>query len=319
MTDAPTIETPATGSDPRLLRRVRWGTVVNLLMVSAPYAGFLYSIVKDGDHVWLIFVLVVILATPLVAPFLFVLFRVRAGLTRDGMTLAMSSSTALLGILTALTALYLYLAVEVLREGQLRSEFLLLLLPLACVLLMTPAWIVRMSAKQAYTSLWPTEKPRRVVLEAAGLLLVFVFFIGLAGASLPEMVSHRRPANEASALGSLRTINTAAIAYESTYANGFPPSLGVLGPGNPETCSAADLIESVLAGGKKTGYLFVYTPGPKVEKPAKGCPPGAKSYTVTARPQEFGKTGHRNFFTDETGVIRVTSENRAATVKDPPI
>jgi len=41
--------------------------------------------------------------------------------------------------------------------------------------------------------------------------------------------------------------------------------------------------------------------------------------TYTARPVERGRTGYRSFFADQTGVIRATSEDRAANVSDPPI
>ena len=46
---------------------------------------------------------------------------------------------------------------------------------------------------------------------------------------------------------------------------------------------------------------------------------GGCGRTYTARPVAPGKTGYRSFFADETGVIRATSEDRAANVSDPPI
>ncbi len=39
---------------------------------------------------------------------------------------------------------------------------------------------------------------------------------------------------------------------------------------------------------------------------------------MTARPIRF-RRGWWNFFTDETGFIRFTEENRLATAKDPPL
>ena len=48
-----------------------------------------------------------------------------------------------------------------------------------------------------------------------------------------------------------------------------------------------------------------------------------KSYTVLARPVEFGieweGTGEQNYFTDQSGIIRRTSEDRSANATDPPI
>ena len=122
--------------------------------------------------------------------------------------------------------------------------------------------------------------------------------------------------NESSAVGSLRSINTSEETYASTYGKGFSPMLATLGPpaqGSQPSASAADLIDSVLASGQKSGYNFIYTPGPR---DAQGRIP---SYTVLARPATPGVSGQRNFFTDETGVIRATLEDRPATAADPPI
>jgi hypothetical protein len=65
------------------------------------------------------------------------------------------------------------------------------------------------------------------------------------------------------------------------------------------------------------GYSFDYRGEPS-DKTVEGCKV-AKNYMATARPVVFGKTGRRSFFVDQTGVIRCTSENRSATVGDPPI
>jgi hypothetical protein len=144
----------------------------------------------------------------------------------------------------------------------------------------------------------------------------FVLFL-LRGGGPP-----RGQANDSSAVGALRTLNTAAVTYEGTYNNGYPPSLQALadpGSGQQPSCAAAALIDSTLASGQKSGYRFTYTPGPAVEKAAAGCPPGVKSYTFIARPFEFGKTGRYNLFTDETAIIRVTREDRVATAHDPEL
>ena len=115
-------------------------------------------------------------------------------------------------------------------------------------------------------------------------------------------------------MGALRTLNTAAVTYSSTY-GGFPPSLvslGSGGSGTPASAQAADLIDPVLAGGIKNGYVFIYTPGQTDEKG------NVLEYTITADPIEFGKGGQRFFFTDHSGVIRSSTRGRA-TVNDEPI
>ena len=117
------------------------------------------------------------------------------------------------------------------------------------------------------------------------------------------------------AVAALRTLNTAEVAYAATYHRGYSPTLAALGPaeGAPSSTSAADLIDSSLAGGVKSGYRFTYTPG----QPDRDG--HIQTYTITARPLEFGRTGQTNYFTDQTGTIRQTPEDRFATAKDPAI
>ncbi len=148
-----------------------------------------------------------------------------------------------------------------------------------------------------------------------GALFLFVLIIPLAIA-IPGLLRSPISANQASAVGSLRTINTAEITYADTYKAGYSPTLAALGPppGDAQpSASAASLIDSVLAGGVKSGYRFTYVPGPP-DKTGH-----IKTYTVVARPVEYGKRGRMSFFTDESGVIRKTDEDRLASAKDPPI
>lgn len=140
------------------------------------------------------------------------------------------------------------------------------------------------------------------------------------------------------AVGSLRTINTAEITYAATYGGSYSPSLAELGvppEGTPPSASAAGLIDSALASGIKRiriydlvddivdpvevslgrresehGYRYDYRPGPRDEQGR------INSYKICARP-----IGERraSFFTDETGVIRETYEDRCPNEKDLPI
>lgn len=94
------------------------------------------------------------------------------------------------------------------------------------------------------------------------LLIVVAIILIIAAIAIPNLVRSRIAANEASAVGSLRSINTACMTYSANY-GGFPPTLASLRPaGGVPTPAAADLIDSVLAGGTKSGYVFTYSPGP---------------------------------------------------------
>ena len=98
------------------------------------------------------------------------------------------------------------------------------------------------------------------------------------------------------------------------------PRLGSPGEGKQPNQSSADLVDEVLSGQvngtattfTKNGYRFTYTPG------AAGFGQIA-TYTITAQPLEYGVSGLRSFFTDQSAVLRSTDENRVATERDNPI
>ena len=124
----------------------------------------------------------------------------------------------------------------------------------------------------------------------------------LFSVATPNLLRSRMAANEASAVGSLRTLNTALSTYSTDYGH-YPPALSNLGPpvsGGPANEEAADLIDPVLAGGHKSGYVFAYQALPPLGAGLRG------SYTINASPSEPGNTGGRVFSTDESGVLRAS-------------
>jgi len=141
------------------------------------------------------------------------------------------------------------------------------------------------------------------------LLIVVAIILIIAAIAIPNLLRSRMAANEASAVGSLRTINTACVTYSTIYQNvGYPATLAAMGPAGPATSTNADLIDSVLSAGTKSGYQFVFTA-------AAGTPtPG---YSVTANPTSRGTTGQRGFYTDESGVIRADPTTTATSTSSP--
>jgi len=134
------------------------------------------------------------------------------------------------------------------------------------------------------------------------LLIVVAIILIIAAIAIPNLLRSRMAANEASAVGSLRTLSTTAVAYSSTYDAGFPATLAAMGPATPATCAAADLIDSVLVTGVKSGYTFTYNPIGTSQTVA-GCI-GYPQYVISAVPTAPGSTGQRSFCTTESGVIR---------------
>ena len=60
------------------------------------------------------------------------------------------------------------------------------------------------------------------------LLIVVAIILIIAAIAIPNLLRARIAANEASAVGSVRTINTAQVTYSTTYGTGFT-SLAQLG------------------------------------------------------------------------------------------
>ena len=142
------------------------------------------------------------------------------------------------------------------------------------------------------------------------LLIVVAIILIIAAIAIPNLLRSRMAANEASAVGSIRTINTAAISFNSSYGDGFPSLLseiGTTGTGGV-TCQNAQYLDPLLTTGKKSGYSFTMTAGTIVVAAANvpaGCVAGyTDGYVAQATPQNLGTTGQRGFCSDATGVIR---------------
>jgi type IV pilus assembly protein PilA len=131
------------------------------------------------------------------------------------------------------------------------------------------------------------------------LLIVVAIILIIAAIAIPNLLRSRIAANEASAVGSMRTLNTAEITYNTTYnTSGFTCNLPDLAPpsgGGSATSTAAGLIDSTLAAGTKSGYAFALTG-------CTGTP--VATYQSTADPVTAGTTGQRSFCSDNSGVIK---------------
>ena len=153
------------------------------------------------------------------------------------------------------------------------------------------------------------------------LLIVVAIILIIAAIAIPNLLRSRIAANQASAVGSLRTLNTAEVTYATTYNTGYSGSLGDLGPpmgGQTPTATAAGLIDEVLSGGSatatissKSGYAFVYTPA------ATDVSGKINTYGITATPISVGTTGTNYYFTDQSGVIRQNSTAVAGSSDSP--
>jgi len=145
------------------------------------------------------------------------------------------------------------------------------------------------------------------------LLIVVTIILIIAAIAIPNLMRSKMTANEAAAVEALRTLNSTAVMYSMTY-GGFPHAITDLGPngGSPNPTSAsADLIDSVLATGVKSGYKFAFAV-------VSADPAGnVLAYSITASPITPGTTGQRSFYTDQSGTIRATSSGTADATSTP--
>ncbi|HLF83626.1 MAG TPA: prepilin-type N-terminal cleavage/methylation domain-containing protein [Blastocatellia bacterium] len=124
-------------------------------------------------------------------------------------------------------------------------------------------------------------------------LLIVVAIIGIIAAiAIPNLLKSRQAANEASAIGSVRTLGTAQATYQSTRGKGkdFAANMAAL--------LADNAIDSALGSGAKSGFTFACTG----TAAAAGVP---SWFDTTAVPQSTGNfgTGNRSFYSNETYVV----------------
>jgi prepilin-type N-terminal cleavage/methylation domain-containing protein len=150
------------------------------------------------------------------------------------------------------------------------------------------------------------------------LLIVVAIILIIAAIAIPNLIRSKMAANEASAVATLRTINTSEVVYSSTYSTTTVfATLGQLGNGGTQgtctptftpTSAAACLIDYAIetAGTTaKSGYLLTV-----------GVANGG--YGANNNPKTPGSSGVRYFYSDQTLVIRQNS-TAAASATDAAI
>jgi type IV pilus assembly protein PilA len=141
-------------------------------------------------------------------------------------------------------------------------------------------------------------------------LLIVVAIIGIIAAiAVPGLLRARMSGNEASAIGSMRAINTSQQNY-SQKCNGYAPLLTELAlAGNflsPDLTSADTVSKSGF-----TVTLAAAGTGTAIPTPPAGCTATTTNYYATAIPLKVGSTGTRAFATTEQGTIYYDSTGAA--------
>jgi type IV pilus assembly protein PilA len=132
-------------------------------------------------------------------------------------------------------------------------------------------------------------------------LVAIIPILLIAMVAIPNLLAARRAANEGSAIASMQKLHNAEAAYQSMY-----EKFGTMAELEQE-----NLITAELAGGTRHGYRF------KIET-VSDRGDDSPGFTAVGVPTEYGSTGRRSFYVDESGEIRgADSQGQEATRNDP--
>lgn len=156
------------------------------------------------------------------------------------------------------------------------------------------------------------------------LLIVVAIILIIAAIAIPNLLRARIAANEASAVASLRTVNTAQVTYSMAYPTvGFAAALSNLGPSAGTGCASpsstnACIVDYVLAqafsggsSGSKSGYKFALAS----QVGSGGTGPNV-TYIAGAAPLNYNQSGVRRFCSVEDAVIRFDPNTAGSTTPE---
>jgi prepilin-type N-terminal cleavage/methylation domain-containing protein len=135
-------------------------------------------------------------------------------------------------------------------------------------------------------------------------LLIVVAIIGIIAAiAIPGLMRARMAGNEASAIGSLRALNSGQATYASSCAAGNYANVWAnLAPAAGQPYLSVDL---TTAPNRKSGYVFTLGAGAGVAVGPNDCNGSAtgSTYYATGIPVTPASTGSRTFATNQASTI----------------
>ena len=143
------------------------------------------------------------------------------------------------------------------------------------------------------------------------LMIVVAIIAIIAAIAIPNLLRSRMSANEAGATGGTRTISTGEVAYQASGIDSTTNGIGKYGTLAALGTGTTPFVDAALASGTKQGYVFQAT------QTLEGN--AVPRYTATATPGLQDKTGVKQFFVDESGVIRFTGDGTTPSSTSPPL
>ncbi len=148
------------------------------------------------------------------------------------------------------------------------------------------------------------------------LLIVVAIILVISAIAIPSLLHSKIEANEASAVYSIRTVNTAQVTYATSYPNvGYAATLNMLAApvSGPTSSANAGVLDWVLgcttAVCPKSGYDFqLYN--------VSGSPT-ISAYSVSGVPTTLGITGNRVFCSDNMNPVNYSSDGTLANCNIP--
>ena len=145
--------------------------------------------------------------------------------------------------------------------------------------------------------------PRLAGFSLVEVLVVVMVLMVIAAIAIPNLVHGKMRANEAAAVASVKTINTAEYMYHEAYPDvGYSSSLAKLGSNGsscdqPTSSNACLIMDEALTSGIKSGYVF--------EVLGDGNKPSS-SYTVNASP-ESTVSGRCSISSNQGGEVKMSA------------
>jgi type II secretory pathway pseudopilin PulG len=159
-----------------------------------------------------------------------------------------------------------------------------------------------------------------IVASAISLMIAIPLGGIVAAIAIPSLLRARVSANEAAALGDVRTVISAEAAYGSANCDTYGRLECLSNPrGNgciaDYPATAPTFLDATLASAQvKSGYRRTFHPGAEVDlahRPGCAGGTGLESFAYTAEPETHLRTGVRGFCGDDSGRICFTADGSA--------
>jgi type IV pilus assembly protein PilA len=189
-----------------------------------------------------------------------------------------------------------------------QSGWLALVLFVPCISLFFLVYLLAASGREALAPAGSGTMPVGLLVGvvAAVVLVLVVPIIGIIAAiAIPSLLRARVAANEASAIGNVRTVISAQAAYQSANQGFYEGRWECLS--SAQTCipgyTGPTFLDGTFFGAPRAGYVHeLHGGGPAAG--AKGTSPSSTdAFAVIAYPVTPGKTGVRAFCGDSSGRV----------------